>query len=112
MKRSLLLFVLLSSFLLNPAAFAAPQIARHSATAAAQQTAAAPARPQQAQLRNHILANGLEVIVLEDHSVPLVTLERILDFYPKSQRQAGSCARGFKLSELWCAVKSQRRRHL
>src|SRR5712691_11726777 len=74
-KRSLLLFLLLSSFLLNPTAFAAPQIARHSATAAAHQTAAAPARPQQAQLVNHILANGLEIIVLEDHSVPLVTLE-------------------------------------
>src|SRR5712691_3877129 len=77
-KRSLLLFLLLSSFLLNPTAFATPQIARHSATAAAQQTAAAPARPQQAQLVNHILANGLEIIVLEDHSVPLVTLELAL----------------------------------
>ena len=75
MKRSLLLFLLLSSFLLNSAAFAAPQIARPSATAPAQQTAAAPARPQQAQLQNHILANGLEIVVLEDHSVPLVTME-------------------------------------
>jgi len=74
-KRSLLLFLLLSSFLLNSAAFAAPQIARPSATAPAQQTAAAPARPQQAQLQNHILANGLEIVVLEDHSVPLVTME-------------------------------------
>jgi zinc protease len=74
-KRSLLLFLLLSSFLVNPAAFAAPQIAQHSASAAAPQRAAAPARPQQAQLANHILANGLEIIVLEDHSVPLVTLE-------------------------------------
>src|SRR6266478_6416063 len=74
-KRSLLLFLLLSDFLLNPAAFAAPQIAQQSATATAQQTAAAPARPQQAQLVNHTLANGLEIVVLEDHSVPLVTLE-------------------------------------
>src|SRR6266446_8476027 len=74
-KRSLLLVLLLSAFLLNPAAFAAPQIAQQSATATAQQTVAAPARPQQAQLGNHILANGLEIIVLEDHSVPLVTLE-------------------------------------
>jgi zinc protease len=74
-KRSLLLLLLLSSFLLNPAAFAAHQIAQHPATAAAQQTAATPARAQQAQLVNHILANGLEIIVLEDHSVPLVTLE-------------------------------------
>jgi len=60
---------------LNPAAFAAPQIARQSATATAPQKATVPARPQQAQLVNHILANGLEIIVLEDHSVPLVTLE-------------------------------------
>ncbi|HZE62548.1 MAG TPA: pitrilysin family protein [Pyrinomonadaceae bacterium] len=75
MKRSLLLFLLLSSFLLNSAAFAAPQTGRPSATAPAQQTAAAPARPQQAQLQNHILANGLEIVVLEDHSVPLVTME-------------------------------------
>ncbi|MEP6743628.1 MAG: pitrilysin family protein [bacterium] len=74
MKRSLPLLLLLSSCLLNPAAFAG-QTAQHRATAAAQQAATAPARPQQAQLVNHILANGLEVIVLEDHSVPLVTLE-------------------------------------
>ena len=75
MKRSLLLLLLLSSFLLPPAAFAAPQVARHSATATAPQKATVPARPQQAQLVNHTLANGLEIIVLEDHSVPLVTLE-------------------------------------
>src|SRR5882724_2383908 len=74
-KRSLLLFLLLSSFLVNSAAFAAPEIAHHSATAAAPQRAAAPARQQQAQLVNHILENGLEIIVLVDHSVPLVTLE-------------------------------------
>ncbi|MCA1849746.1 MAG: insulinase family protein, partial [Acidobacteria bacterium] len=41
--------------------------------------AAAPARTQQpvpqAPLINRVLANGLEVIVLEDHSVPLVTVE-------------------------------------
>jgi zinc protease len=74
-KRSLLLFLLLSSFLVNSAAFAAPETAHRSATAAAPQRAAAPARPQQAQLVNHILENGLEIIVLADHSVPLVTLE-------------------------------------
>ncbi len=75
MKRSLLLFLLLSSFLLNPAAFAARQFPQRPATGAGQRTAAAPARQQQAQLANHTLANGLEIIVLEDHSVPLVTLE-------------------------------------
>ncbi|MCA1642958.1 MAG: insulinase family protein [Acidobacteria bacterium] len=30
---------------------------------------------QSAQLANEVLANGLEVIVLEDHAVPLVTVE-------------------------------------
>jgi zinc protease len=49
------------------------------------QRAAAPAatRPapqsaptfQPAQLASHVLANGLEVVVMEDHSVPLVTIE-------------------------------------
>ena len=72
MKRSLLLVLLLSSLLLNSTAFAG-QTAQRRATAA--QTATAPARAQQAQLVNHTLANGLEIIVLEDHSVPLVTLE-------------------------------------
>ena len=40
-------------------------------------TATAPARAPQApsQLADRTLANGLEVIVLEDHSIPLVTLE-------------------------------------
>jgi zinc protease len=42
---------------------------------AAQTARAATARLPQAQLVNRVLANGLEVIVLEDHSVPLVTIE-------------------------------------
>jgi zinc protease len=42
-----------------------------SATATARATAPVP----QAQLVNRVLANGLEIIVLEDHSVPLVTIE-------------------------------------
>ena len=78
MKRSLLLFLLLSSFLLNPASLSPGRRQAAAASgiiAAALQTATAPARPQQAQLANRILANGLEVIVLEDHSVPLVTIE-------------------------------------
>ena len=72
MKRSLLLFLLLSSLLLNSTAFAGQTVQRRATGA---QTASAPARAQQAQLVNHTLANGLEIIVLEDHSVPLVTLE-------------------------------------
>jgi zinc protease len=41
---------------------------------AATQPAAATAAPQ-TQLVSRVLANGLEVIVLEDHSIPLVSLE-------------------------------------
>ncbi len=37
--------------------------------------ATATARLPEAKLVNRVLANGLEVIVLEDHSVPLVTIE-------------------------------------
>jgi zinc protease len=44
---------------------AAPQPAASSSAAAAPQT----------QLASRVLANGLEVIVLEDHSIPLVSLE-------------------------------------
>ncbi|HEX8472682.1 MAG TPA: pitrilysin family protein [Pyrinomonadaceae bacterium] len=46
-------------------------------TATATNVAASPATqaPAQTPLVNQVLANGLEVIVLEDHSVPLVTVE-------------------------------------
>lgn len=87
MKRSLVLLVLVWSLFANPAIVpslnasvlagqrrvdqqrAAPR------TSAPQGTAAAPARLPQAQLVNRILGNGLEVIVLEDHSIPLITIE-------------------------------------
>jgi zinc protease len=54
-----------------------PQTARRStATPAAPQTAAAASTAAaQSQLVSRVLANGLEVIVLEDHSIPLVSLE-------------------------------------
>ncbi len=37
--------------------------------------AAARAPGTSSDIKNHILANGMEIIVLEDHSVPLVTIE-------------------------------------
>jgi zinc protease len=83
-KRSLVLLVLIWSLLasaaINPAAVAGQRrIAQQPRTASpsspSQRAAAAPARLPQAQLANRILANGLEVIVLEDHSVPLITIE-------------------------------------
>ncbi len=61
----------------TPAAAALVQTP-HRVPVVTQATAAAPARsaPQApSQLVNKILPNGLEVIVLEDHSIPLVTIE-------------------------------------
>lgn len=76
MKRSLLLLLIVCSLLTSPAGLVAQRRApQRSRGAAPQQTAAAPARLPQAQLANRILANGLEVIVLEDHSIPLITIE-------------------------------------
>lgn len=79
LKRYLYTFALILSLL----ATVLPQPAHVAAAAPTPQTRrrptsqpAAPApQKQQAQLANRVLANGLEVIVLEDHAVPLVTLE-------------------------------------
>ena len=72
MKRSLLIFSLLFC-LLSPTALQSSQSLQRQA---AKPTAAAPAtaRLPEAKLISHVLANGLEIIVLEDHSIPLVTL--------------------------------------
>lgn len=75
MKRSLLI-LFLSFSLLAPAGVLAGQrrvVDANSARPGAFGTAAA--RLPEAQLVSRVLANGLEVIVLEDHSVPIVTIE-------------------------------------
>ncbi|HEY0408092.1 MAG TPA: pitrilysin family protein [Pyrinomonadaceae bacterium] len=81
MKRNLSILFILWALVIQ---LAAPQsLQAQSRRAASSPTATnaaaaatAPAKPiQQAQLVNRVLANGLEVIVLEDHSVPLVTIE-------------------------------------
>lgn len=79
---TLTLFLLAASLVLpaggGAALAAAPQRPKARGGQRAAGTAAAPApatQPQQAQLVNHVLTNGLEIIVLEDHSVPLVTIE-------------------------------------
>jgi zinc protease len=79
-KRNLLIFALLWSLIAplsaQPAIAAAaqqPQTPRTSTAAAMAHRA--PALLPQAQLVNRILPNGFEIIVLEDHSVPLVTIE-------------------------------------
>src|SRR5882724_11684044 len=78
-KRTLLLLLLFYS-LLVPSAPAASLLTQATGRApvsrrGAAAPAPAPARLPEAKLTNRVLANGLEVIVLEDHSVPLVTIE-------------------------------------
>ncbi len=75
MKRKTFLVALVLAFLVNSTAVARPFWPVHQGPRQTQQSTAAPARLPQAQLANHKLANGLEVIVLEDHSIPLVTIE-------------------------------------
>ena len=79
MKRSLLILALIGSLLLPSAAFAGSASTnwqqRRPVPGPRAAAATAPARLPEAKLVNRILPNGLEVIVLEDHSVPLVTIE-------------------------------------
>jgi zinc protease len=82
LKRSLVVFaLLLSSVAAPPAGSAAAPQRRSGAAARAPQRAARPAPTPAAPLAepvplvNRALQNGLEVIVLEDHSVPIVTVE-------------------------------------
>ena len=73
MKRSLLvLLILISLYMPAVSEGQAPRRRRVAPTPAA---APAPARLPEAKLVNRVLANGLEVIILEDHSVPLITIE-------------------------------------
>src|SRR5919199_4240804 len=70
-KRNLSVFAILLSLLMPLAALAsAPQTAPRTAAQPATATAQQPSL-----LVNKVLANGLEVIVLPDHSVPIVTVE-------------------------------------
>ena len=78
MKRFSILFLLLC--LLAPSTLFAEVVpqqrtARPAPTKPAQPTAAPAPRLPEAKLISQVLANGLEVIILEDHSIPLVTIE-------------------------------------
>ena len=82
MKRSFLLLLAIWSLLVPFAAY--PSLAsvsvpgvqrRRPPQKTAATTATAPARLPEAQLVDKVLPNGLQIIVLEDHSVPLVTIE-------------------------------------
>ncbi|HST54202.1 MAG TPA: pitrilysin family protein [Pyrinomonadaceae bacterium] len=76
LRRNLFVFALAASMLASSLAVAAPQ--RPAPKPAAPQspvTALSGPIAEAAPLVNKILPNGLEIIVLEDHSVPLVTCE-------------------------------------
>jgi len=73
-KRSLLVLSLLLCFV-TPSALFGEVITQRSSRPAGTQTATAPARLPEGKIFSQVLANGLEVIVMEDHSVPLVTIE-------------------------------------
>lgn len=81
MKRRLLLLALVLSLLLPPSLIAGPlSVPQRRRQPAPQQkrppaVVPTPVRLPEAKLLNRVLANGLEVIVLEDHSLPLVTIE-------------------------------------
>lgn len=78
MKRFSILFLLLC--LLAPSTLFAEvrtqqRTARPAPTRPADTKPAPAPRLPEAKLISHILPNGLEVIILEDHSIPLVTIE-------------------------------------
>ena len=74
MKRFLLVLLLVWSFAASPALVFSQRPARRPAATTPQTTEAGRRLPE-AQFVNRVLPNGLEIIVLPDHSVPLVTVE-------------------------------------
>ena len=71
-KRILLTFALILSVVAQIPAQPLTILARQSQTATpAKTTTGKPA----ADINSHVLANGLEIVTVEDHSVPLVTIE-------------------------------------
>lgn len=75
MKRNLLILLLISSLLAPSAISAAQRRPAPRASGPQSPAATATARLPEAKILSRVLANGLEVIVLEDHSVPLVSVE-------------------------------------
>lgn len=83
MRNIILVFTLIASLFFSATVANAqskqpkkPQQSKATATTgAAVKPAPAPARLPQAEIISRKLANGLEIVVYEDHSVPLVTIE-------------------------------------
>ncbi len=75
MKRRFLFLLLTFSLFLNSTLLAAPRSAQLAQQAPVRTPSVASAEQLQTKFVSKTLANGLEVIVLEDHSIPLVTCE-------------------------------------
>ncbi|HSS22782.1 MAG TPA: pitrilysin family protein [Pyrinomonadaceae bacterium] len=75
MKRRLLFVLLTLSLFTNSTLFGAQRQAQQAQQTPARTSAVASAEQLQSKFINRTLPNGLEVIVLEDHSIPLVTCE-------------------------------------
>src|SRR5678815_3227120 len=79
-KRYLLVLLLICSFVASSSLGAVQRPAGSQATRTPQSqtgTAAAPARAAEAGIVTKTLANGLEIIVVEDHSIPPLSLIHI-----------------------------------
>ena len=74
-KRSFLVSLLLFCLLAPSTLLAGAVQQRKPAATTPAPAATAPARLPEAKIFSHTLANGLEIIILEDHSIPLVTIE-------------------------------------
>jgi len=72
-RRSLVLLLLLT--LLSPSTLSARILPQQQRAPRPTAAAPAPARLPEAKIFSQVLSNGLEVIILEDHSIPLVTIE-------------------------------------
>jgi zinc protease len=70
-----MIVTLLLLCLTTPSTLQAAVQQKKPASPTASAAATAPARLPEAKIFSHVLANGLEIIVLEDHSIPLVTIE-------------------------------------
>ena len=75
MKRRLLFVLLTLSLLINSTLFAAQRQTQQAQQTPARTATVASAEQLQTKFISKTLPNGLEMIVLEDHSIPLVTCE-------------------------------------
>jgi zinc protease len=75
MKRFLLILALTFSLIAPLTARSVPAPSNYAAQSTAAAPATATAVKPASDIASRVLANGLEVVVLEDHSVPIVTIE-------------------------------------